>query len=130
MGDLPTNTIFATGLVCDLCTPLTQTDYLRARDQARLEDFSRELVENERLMQAYRITPPSPTPFFIATNRRHLQKSIVYALQLHQDHMAAEVHHLEEAIDPAEQLRDSPWNLESALSRELEYLERLISILD
>ncbi|GAA0141752.1 hypothetical protein LIER_35453 [Lithospermum erythrorhizon] len=86
----------------DLHTFLTQTSHLRARDQARLEAFHRELVESECLLWSYKETPLSYAAFYTVASRRHLQECIVYALQEPQDLMAAEIHHLEEAIDQAE----------------------------
>ncbi|GAA0149940.1 hypothetical protein LIER_08991 [Lithospermum erythrorhizon] len=64
----------------DLRIALTQTSHLRARDQARLEAFGRELAESERLLRSYRETPPSYAAFCAAESRRHLQESIVYTL--------------------------------------------------
>ncbi|GAA0164045.1 hypothetical protein LIER_19771 [Lithospermum erythrorhizon] len=114
----------------DLRTILTQNGYLCANDQMRLESFSRELVGNESLMRSYKDTSSSYASLCVAASRRHLQESIVYALQLRQGHLAVEIRHLEKPIDRDEQLRDSQCKMESALSRELEYLERLLPILD
>ncbi|GAA0187306.1 hypothetical protein LIER_34594 [Lithospermum erythrorhizon] len=87
----------------DLRITLTQTNYLLARDQARLESISCELTGNEHMMQSYMNTPPSYVAFYVVAGRRHLQESIVHALQLRQGHMAVEVRHLDKAIDWAEQ---------------------------
>ncbi|GAA0156580.1 hypothetical protein LIER_14048 [Lithospermum erythrorhizon] len=71
----------------DLRTTLTQTEYLHARDQARLESFSCKVTGNERLMRSYRNTPPSYDAFCVAVG--YLQESIVHALKLRQGHKAS-----------------------------------------
>ncbi|GAA0183825.1 hypothetical protein LIER_42468 [Lithospermum erythrorhizon] len=114
----------------DLHSILSQTNHLRARDHERLEAFSRDLAESEHLMRLFREAPLSYVVSCVAASRRHLQESIAHTLQERQCLMTNEIHHLEEPIDQERHLRDSQWGLEFALSSELEYLERIISLLD
>ncbi|GAA0184530.1 hypothetical protein LIER_31818 [Lithospermum erythrorhizon] len=92
MDELLTGPTFAAGLV---------------RMRAALEDFFLwvDLLADSTPPPGE--TPPSNARFYTVVSHRHLQESIVYALQEHQDLMAVKIHRLAEAIDQAEKLRDS-----------------------
>ncbi|GAA0168534.1 hypothetical protein LIER_23231 [Lithospermum erythrorhizon] len=135
MGKLLTDPIFPTWLVhmkAALEDSFSWVDLLADWHGELHQTHVRHLsgLRNERLARSYRDTTPSYAAFYVSTSLRHLQESIVHALQFRHGHMAVEVCYLEKVIDQAEQLRDSQWLIKSALSHELEYLERLLPILD